>query len=260
VRIALATVQVPFIRGGAEILAEQLASQLRLRGHQAEIVSIPFKWYPAETLLQSMVMARMVDLSEVAGERVDLVIGLKFPAYYMPHERKVIWLVHQHRQAYDLWETPFGDIRNWENGAYVRASIMENDTRLLPLSRGIFTISQNVSARLARYNGLVSTPLYHPPVSCERLHCVAYEPFVFYPSRIDGMKRQKLLVEAARHMRSGLRILIAGSDRAGESAALEQMIREQRLEQRVSLLGYISEEEKIGYLARCTAVYFGAYD
>lgn len=259
-KVVLATVQVPFIRGGAEILAHELLSKLQERGISADIVSIPFKWYPAETLLQCMVMAQMMDLTEVNGERIDLVIGLKFPAYYAPHDNKVIWLVHQHRQAYDLWETPFGDIHGWENGAYVRQTIAHNDQVLLGQARAIFTISQNVSSRLDQYNRLHSTPLYHPPASHERLHCAAYEPFIFYPSRIDSMKRQRLLVDAACHMKSGMQIVIAGRGSRSETTMLEEMIRSNGLAGRVSLAGYISEEQKIDYLARCTAVYFGAFD
>ena len=48
-RIAIAMVQVPFIRGGAEIHAEMLRDELKKRGHQVDIVTIPFKWYPGES-------------------------------------------------------------------------------------------------------------------------------------------------------------------------------------------------------------------
>jgi glycosyltransferase involved in cell wall biosynthesis len=259
-RIALATVQVPFIRGGAEILAEQLRNHLRLRGHSAEIVSIPFKWYPGETLLACMVAGRLMDLTEVNGEKIDLVIGLKFPAYYAPHPNKVLWLIHQHRQAYDLWETEFGDIHQWPNAEFVRDTIIINDNKLLPEANRIFTISENNSGRLRKYNGLESTPLYHPPISVERLHCAAYDPFVFYPSRIDRMKRQYLLIEAAQYLRSGARIVISGKGSDSETQRLNRLVKDYHLENRVDLVGYISEEEKVEYLARCSAVYFGAYD
>ena len=51
-----------------------------------------------------------LDLSETVGVAVDRLIGLKFPAYLIPHPRKVIWLLHQHRQAYDLWQHPLNDL------------------------------------------------------------------------------------------------------------------------------------------------------
>ena len=43
--------------------------------------------------------------------RIDAVIALKFPAYLASHDRKIVWLIHQHRSAYELWDHPdFGDL------------------------------------------------------------------------------------------------------------------------------------------------------
>lgn len=259
-KVAIATVQVPFIWGGAEILAEALRNNLRSRGHEADVLSIPFKWYPAETLLESMVTGRLIDLTEVNGERIDILIGLKFPAYFAKHKRKVVWLLHQHRQAYDLWGTVFGDIHTWPNGELIRQTVTQNDTRFLSESRARFTISQNVTARLQQYNGLASTPLYHPPQSHEQLHCRGYEPFIFYPSRITGMKRQQLLVEAAAYLKSDMRIVIAGTGPKSEVVVLERLIEERGLKDRVTLTGFLTNDQKIDYYSRATAVFFGGYD
>src|SRR5205814_284886 len=46
VRLAVCLPQVPFERGGAEIAADDLVGQLRVRGHEAELVTVPYKWYP----------------------------------------------------------------------------------------------------------------------------------------------------------------------------------------------------------------------
>jgi glycosyltransferase involved in cell wall biosynthesis len=259
-KVGLATVQVPFISGGAEVLARLLRENLIRRGHEAEILSVPFKWYPAQTLLEAMVVGRLIDLTEVNGESIDVLIGLKFPAYFTKHNRKVGWLLHQHRQAYDLWGTEFGDIHHWPNGELVRETITQNDTQFLAEARGLFTISHNVSERLRRYNGLYSKPLYHPPESYEQLHCQGYEPFVFYPSRITSMKRQQLLVQAAAHLKSDMRIIIAGTGPRHEVAALEDLIATMGLKDRVTLTGFLTHEEKISYYARSSAVFFGGYD
>jgi glycosyltransferase involved in cell wall biosynthesis len=258
--IILATVQVPFLRGGAEVLAANLENELRGRGHQVDIVSIPFKWYPAETLLQTMLSARMLDLEEVNGQKVDLLIGLKFPAYYARHENKVTWLVHQHRQAYDLWNTQFGDMHAWTDGDWVRKTIWSADARYLAEMRARYTISRNVSARLQKYNGLYSEPLYHPPSSHEKLGCRDWEPFIFYPSRITAMKRQGLLVEAAQYLTSKAHIVLAGSGNLVETESLRALIRQRGVESRVRLEGQITQERKIELLSRCSAVYFGGFD
>ena len=47
----------------------------------------------------------MIDLTEAAGKRIDLVIATRFPSYLVKHPNKVVWLIHQLRQAYDLLGT-----------------------------------------------------------------------------------------------------------------------------------------------------------
>ena len=67
--------------------------------------------------------------------RVDAVIALKFPAYLASHDRKIVWLIHQHRSAYELWDHPdFGDLSVQEDGATVRDLIRHGDR--LALGRG----------------------------------------------------------------------------------------------------------------------------
>ena len=259
-RIILSTVQVPLIRGGAEILADELKKQLMLHGHQVDIVSIPFKWYPTQTLYNSILMGRMMELEEVAYQKVDGVIGLKFPAYYAHHPKKVLWLVHQHRQAYDLWNTQYGDLHLSGDGKKLRDFIVESDTYFLNQYKDRYTISKNVADRLQKFNGLVSHALYHPPHDAQKFYCDSYENFIFYPSRIDGMKRQWLLIEAARHFKSDLKVKIAGTGHVDEVEKLKKMIRDYGLEKRVELLGRISDEDKFNLYAKCKAVYFGCYD
>ena len=41
-RIAVCAPQVPFVRGGAELMAEDLVAALRDRGHETELVTLPF--------------------------------------------------------------------------------------------------------------------------------------------------------------------------------------------------------------------------
>lgn len=259
-RIILSTVQVPLVRGGAEILAEELKKQLLIYGHQADIVSIPFKWYPPQSLYNSILMGRMMELEESAYQKVDGVIGLKFPAYYAHHPKKVLWLVHQHRQAYDLWGTDFGDLHLSEDGKKLKDFILQSDSYFLNQYKDRYTISKNVADRLSKFNGLSSQALYHPPHDSQKFYCDSFENYIFYPSRIDGMKRQWLLIEAARHLKSDLKIKIAGTGHIDEIERLKKMIRDYGLEGKVQLLGRISDDEKFSLYAKCKAVYFGCYD
>ena len=47
-RAIVCTTQVPFMHGGGELLATNLVRALNARSWQAEIVTVPFKWYPPE--------------------------------------------------------------------------------------------------------------------------------------------------------------------------------------------------------------------
>lgn len=259
-RIAIAMVQVPFARGGAEIHAEMLRDELKKRGHIVDIITIPFKWYPWESLVKSVNIGRMIDLTEASGDKIDRVIAMKFPAIYVKHDNKVLWLLHQHRQVYDMWGSGYGDVEYWENGEEIRQFIMECDKKYIPEAKHIFTNAQNTSNRLKKYCDIDSTALYHPPLNYEKLHCEGYEDFVFYPSRINTIKRQRLVVEAAKYIKSDAKVVIAGGGDTKEIEYLKTLIKENHLEKKVVLAGFISEEEKIDYYARCLCVYFGAYD
>jgi hypothetical protein len=123
--------------GGAEAHVRGLVAALREAGHEAETVSMPFKWYPPSELVHQMGGWRSVDLSESNGEPIDLVVALKFPAYLVRHPNKVVWLIHQHRTAYELWDHPeLGDIAGDPQGAVVRSLIHSADRLALGEASG----------------------------------------------------------------------------------------------------------------------------
>ena len=84
-RVLIATVKVPFVRGGAENLASGLREALAAQGHEVDLIEIPYKWYPPERILDQMLACRLLDLTESEGKPVDRLIGLKFPAYFISH-------------------------------------------------------------------------------------------------------------------------------------------------------------------------------
>ena len=117
-RVAVLHPQTAFVRGGAETHAEGLVRALRAAGHDADLVQIAGKWYPASQLAHQMAVWRSFDITESNGLKVDAVVGLKFPAYLVEHERKIVWLMHQHRTAYELWDHPvYADLSRQEDGA-----------------------------------------------------------------------------------------------------------------------------------------------
>lgn len=260
-RILIATTQVPFVRGGAEVLAEGLRDALVRTGHEAEIVALPFKWYPPETIAAQVLAARLLDLSEFSGVRVDRVVGLKFPAYLVPHPSKVTWLVHQHRAAYDAWDLGHSDLAAAAQGRAARDLVRAADQRFLQESRAIFTISRNVSMRLARYNAIDSTPLYHPPAHAEAYRSEPAGDYFFFPSRIDPLKRQELVLDALAASPTPMKVVFAGRpDNAAVLESLRTRAAALGVDDRVSWLGGVDEAHKRELYARALAVVFPPVD
>jgi glycosyltransferase involved in cell wall biosynthesis len=259
-RILIATVKVPFVRGGAEIHAEGLRYVLRAEGHEAEIVAIPFKWYPPERILDQILACRLLDLTESAGMPVDRLIGLKFPAYFIPHPNKVLWLLHQHRPAYDLWNAVGGDLIRYPNGKQICQAIQWADQELIPEAKAIFTNSRNVSRRLREFCGIDSAPLYHPPPCAEHFYVSDAEAYLFFPSRLQPLKRQALALEALSHTRH-VRVRFAGTaDHPAYAEELQRLARKLHIHQRVEWLGHVTEEEKRSLYARALGVIFPPVD
>ena len=260
-RILVTTVQVPFIRGGAEVLAEGLLEAIRSKGHEASLVAIPFKWYPPEQILDHMLACRLLDISESMGSRIDRVIGLKFPAYLIPHPNKVLWILHQHRTAYDLWDHPVCDLVHFSNGLYVRDVIRKADQEMIPEAKAVFTISANVSRRLEKYNRIDSTPLYNPPPRAELFYCSKSKDYLFFPSRINSVKRQELVLRALALTSRPVRVWFAGtSDHPSYFAELKSLARELKVDSRIKWLAEVAEQEKLKLYAEALGVIFPPLD
>jgi glycosyltransferase involved in cell wall biosynthesis len=261
-RVLIATTTTPFVRGGAEILAENLRVALREAGYESEVLALPFKHYPPETILDHMLACRLLDITESCGTRIDLVIGLKFPAYLIPHSNKAVWLLHQHRTAYELWDHPLAaDLVHMPLGAAVRSAIQAADADCLSKAKRLFTLSKNVSARLCKFLAIDSRPLYHPPPCEDLLRCAKEEDYFFFPSRINAIKRQLLAVQALAECREPVRIRFAGV--ADHPDAEDECRREAvrlGVDRRIEWLGQISEEHKSELYARSRAVVYPPFD
>jgi len=83
------------------------------------------------------------------------------------------------------------------------------------------------------------------------------EPFIFCPSRLEGLKRQSLLIDAMRHVRSDVVALLAGE--GGQMCHLQRRISENGLDGKVRLLGRIAEAEMLACYAHCLGVFFGPH-
>jgi glycosyltransferase involved in cell wall biosynthesis len=256
--VVVCEAQVPFVRGGAEALVRELVRQLRTRGFDAERVSLPFKWYPKEEILAHAAAWQLLDLSESNGRPIDLLVGTKFPTYLARHPRKVTWLVHQHRAAYELIGTPYSDFGHDERDVALRERLIALDTGALGESRGLFSISRTIANRLQRYNGLTATPLYHPPRLAERLYGGPAGNYVLSVGRLESVKRIELAIRAMSHLPASLSLRIAGTGSNRE--ALEALVASLRLTSRIQFLGEVTDEQIIELYAGALAVVFPPFD
>ena len=259
-RVGVVTDHVPFIRGGAEILLEDLVEALARCGHEVAVVRLPWKWHPSDAILRSIAVARLIDLSSELDVPAELIIGLKFPAYLLPHSRKVVWLVHQHRSVYDLWWNVFG-LSQAPEGQSIAEAVIRADRSAMTEARRRFAISANVARRLQDSLGLAAEVL-RPPVRREELYrCHSFEPYLFFPSRISPLKRHSLVLRALRLTEHPVELHIAGApDHLGMIRALEREVAELDLEDRVRWLGHLEEPELRRRYSRCRAVVFPPFD
>ncbi|MEO8069766.1 MAG: glycosyltransferase family 4 protein [Acidobacteriota bacterium] len=256
--ILVCEAQVPFVRGGAEFHVRELVRQLILHGYEAELVSVPFKWYPKSEILAHAAAWRLLDLSESNGRTIDLVIATKFPTYFVRHETKVAWLIHQYRAAYELAGTPYSDFQHTDEDVALRQKLITLDTAMLGECRRLFANSANTANRVARYNGVAATPLYHPPRLASRLHSGPLGAYVLSVSRLESVKRIDLAIRAMSHLPPDLSLIVAGH--GTERSNLEALAESIGVSSRVTFAGEVSDDQLIDLYANALAVIFPPYD
>lgn len=256
--ILVCEAQVPFIRGGAEFHVRELLAQLRAHGHDAELVSLPFKWYPKRELLAHAAAWRLLDLSESNGRRIDRVIATKFPTYFVRHPNKIAWLIHQHRAAYELTGTRFSDFTHGEEDVALREQIIALDTEMLGECRRIFANAANTAGRAQRFNGLRAEALYHPPRLAGRLRRGPAGSYVLSVGRLEAVKRVDLAVRAMASAPPDISLLVAGT--GSGRLELERLAESLGVAHRVQFLGEVDDDQIVDLYAGALGVIFPPYD
>jgi glycosyltransferase involved in cell wall biosynthesis len=249
---------VPFVQGGAETHVRELVRELRTRGYAAELVSVPFKWYPKEEILAHATAWRLLDLSESNGRPIDLAIGSKFPSYFVRHPNKVAWLIHQYRAAYELCGTPYSDFAHVERDVGLRDRLIRLDRQMLGECKRVYTNARNTAARLEKFNGVAGEALYHPPRLVERLHSGPYGDYVLSVGRIESVKRADLAVAAMKYVDRPIRLLVAGD--GTQRPAAERTAADAGVADRVEFLGTVGDDDLIDLYAGALAAVYAPYD
>lgn len=256
-KILIVNNMAPFIWGGAEELATHLEKNLIIAGHEAEILRIPFQWEPAARIPSQMLMVRALELWNV-----DRVIALKFPAYLIRHPQKTLWLLHQYRQAYDLYDAGHTNLPPGMQGQELQAMIQQADHESFTESRHIFSNSEVTRQRLKKYNGFDAKVLLPPVNDPELFSGGKADDYIFAGGRINSMKRQHLLLEALAHADKRVKLIIAGPpDTASDARQLHQTVERLSLKDRVKLdLRFLPREAYTDYINHATAVAYLPFD
>jgi glycosyltransferase involved in cell wall biosynthesis len=255
--IAVLNTQIPFCVGGAEVLADDLIAALKARGHNACLVTVPFKWYPQQSLIDNIIACKLLDIADYNGVEIEKVIALRFPLWLVEHHNKSLWILHQHRIAYELWDSPYNDLASMPDGNKVRSLIQREDNTAFAACQSVYTISQTVSDRLFKFNRVESQPLYPPPRAMDEFYCAGYGDYFFFPSRITPLKRQSLVIDALAHAPRDIKVIFAGqADNDEYLKSLKNRAVELGVSEQIQWMGYVTEQEKMKLYSECLMVIF----
>jgi glycosyltransferase involved in cell wall biosynthesis len=232
--------------------------RLRERGYAVDLVSVPFKWYPKEEILAHAAAWRLLDLSASNGAPIDLIIATKFPSYFVRHDNKVAWLIHQYRAAYELCGTPYSDFAHVDLDVGLRRRLIELDTAMLGECRRLFTNARNTASRLEKFNGLAAEPLYHPPRLADRLWGGPAGDYVLSVGRLETVKRHDLVLRALARAGRQARLVLVGE--GTQAAHLHRLADELGIADRVRFEGTVADERLLELYAGALGVVYAPFD
>jgi glycosyltransferase involved in cell wall biosynthesis len=256
-KILIVSTVVPFIEGGGTFIVDWLDHNFKKFGYESEVIKIPFNSDPS-IMLEQMLSLRLLDVTEYA----DRLVAIRTPSYLMRHPNKVLWFIHHHRGAYDLWDTPYQNIPNSVEGYKLRNSIIEADNLSFRESKKIYTNSKVVSERLKIFNQVNSDVLYPPLNNSEKYYSSGSGDYILYVSRLTHVKRQHLAVEAMRYTKTKVKLIIAGkTDTEQYYKYLISIVSKYNLQGKVEIIErWISDVEKVKMFADCLASVYIPFD
>jgi len=254
-------VKIPFTKGGAETLVATLVKEIKARGHDADTVELPLSFGAKEHILGQAALWRTLDLNAFGGKEVDLVIATKFPSYYASFPKKSIWLVHQHRAAYDLYGTRFSDLSDDPRDESLRRLITDGDRKVLAEASYVSGISKNVVERINRYNDVKGDVLYPPLPLGSQYRSEEQQDYILSVGRICSIKRVDLIIKSLPMIHNFVKLKIVGTpDEPGVMEYYKNEIDKHHLWDRVEFLGRVSDEDLISLYANSLAVYYAPFD
>jgi glycosyltransferase involved in cell wall biosynthesis len=115
-------------------------------------------------------------------------------------------------------------------------------------------ISRTVRDRVEYFPPGVAVDVLYPPPRLDTFYCRG-DDYLFTMSRLDGPKRVGLLIDAMRHVKSDVKLLIGG--KGPDEQRLRQLAGDDK---RIVFEGYLSDTEMLEHYANSIAVPFIPYD
>lgn len=163
-RLAVLDSHAPF--ADRLLAGRRLCEALREHGHEAVHVGLPFAVDSAERIVDQMLAMRLLHL-----ERAERAIGLRFPAYLVPHEHTVLWALRTGERALGEAGALVG---GGSIGRSVRRSVFAAERTRLHAARTVYAPSAGVATGLQRRVGCSAEVLHPPPDDPGRFHCESY--------------------------------------------------------------------------------------
>jgi glycosyltransferase involved in cell wall biosynthesis len=187
-----------------------------------------------------------------------VLIATRFPTWFARHPRKVVWLIHQHRPAYDLYGTLHSDFVDTRDDTELRERLAALDSQMFAECERIFTNARNTADRLQRFNGVTAQPLYHPPPLADRLRSGPYGDYILVVARLEPLKRVELAIRAMTQVSPPTRLVIVGE--GSQRTALEHFAADAGVLDRITFAGALWGEPVADLYAGALGVMYIPFD
>jgi len=91
-----------------------------------------------------------------------------------------------------------------------------------------------------------------------KYYCKNYDEYILYPSRLDSLKRQDLVIKSMRYVESDIRLKIVGE--GPELARYQRLASEYNVKEKIDFCGKISDTELLDLYANSSSVVYTPYD
>jgi glycosyltransferase involved in cell wall biosynthesis len=255
------------------LVAIRLAHHLRKVGFACEIIEVPsFRLLEPrirdELVLRRRMLAEILYVLDMllsyalvrytSLDAYDLVVTLQPICLYLKHPKMLIYFLHHHRSAYDLYQYLAADLHGFERLGFRVAMWLR---RILDLGAvayikkrhlRLIAISNTVARRLAVFWGMRPARVLYPGGYAPAFHNLPGE-YVLYLGRFQWVeKRLWMIYEAARQLPS-FKFVLAGSG----AAPLKR--KPPNLEV-IAVDRLFTEREKADLYARASCILFPARD